>query len=201
MPRCPNGHESDAADFCSVCGAEMVGMVTAPLPVPAVCPVCTTPRDSAAQAVCEVCGYDFRTGRSGIPRPAAAGPAPSVGTRWDVVVEVDANLYGKPSPEAPVGHPPQTFTLFETESLVGRAAPGVRAHVPLSHDPGVSRRHAVFVRQPDGGLVVRDLNSANGTQLNGQELLAGVDNPVRDGDVLAVGAWTRITVREVRPPE
>src|SRR5436190_393690 len=121
MPRCPNGHESDAADFCSVCGAEMVGMVTAPLPVPAVCPVCTTPRDSMAQAVCEVCGYNFRTGGSGIPRP-------------------------------------------------------------------------------DGGLVVRDLGSANGTQLNGQELLAGVDNPVHDGDVLAVGAWTKITVREVRPP-
>src|SRR5207248_2172950 len=126
MPRCPNGHESDAADFCSVCGAEMVGMVTAPLPVPAVCPVCTTPRDSMAQAVCEVCGYNFRTGGSGIPRPAP--PAPTAGARCDVVLEGDANLYGKPSPEAPVGH------------------------------------------------------------------------PVHDGDVLAVGAWTKITVREVRPP-
>jgi len=197
MPMCPNGHDSAAADFCSVCGAE-IGGAAAPPAAPAgrvVCPVCATPRESPLHAFCEVCGYNFRTGAAGVP-PAAEKPAAA---RWDVVVEVDANLYGETQPKAPVGHPAQTFTLFDPESLVGRPAPGVRVQVPVAHDPGVSRRQALLIRRPDGSLVVRDLGSANGTQLNGRDLLAGVDEPVKDGDVLAVGAWTRVTVREVRP--
>jgi pSer/pThr/pTyr-binding forkhead associated (FHA) protein len=111
---------------------------------------------------------------------------------------VDADRYGEPHPDAPVGHPAQTFTLFDPESLIGRPASAVRVQVPVGHDPGVSRRQAVLIRRPDGTLVVRDLGSANGTQLNGRELLAGVDEPLKDGDALAVGAWTKITVREVR---
>lgn len=195
MPTCPNGHASDAADFCSVCGAE-IGPAAPATPVGrVVCPVCTTPRESPLHAFCEVCGYNYRTGTTGIPRPPAAKPAAA---RWDVVAEVDANLYGEPHADAPVGHPAQTFTLFDPECLIGRPAPGVRVQVPVGHDPGVSRRQALLIRRPDGTLVVRDLGSANGTQLNGRELLAGVDEPLKDGDVLAVGAWTRITVREVR---
>jgi hypothetical protein len=207
MPICPNGHDSTAADFCSVCGAE-IGATEVPVVTPVgrvVCPVCTTPRESPLHAFCEVCGYNYRTGSAGIPRPAdppPAAPAPAAArpaaVRWDVVVEVDANLYGEPHPDAPTDHPAQTFTLFDAESLIGRPASGVRVQVPVGHDPGVSRRQALLVRRPDGSLVVRDLGSANGTQLNGRELLAGVDEPVKDGDVLAVGAWTRITVREVR---
>jgi hypothetical protein len=212
MPTCPNGHDSSAADFCSVCGAE-IGAAAAPVVTPVgrvVCPVCTTPRESPLHAFCEVCGYNYRTGEAGIPQvadplpaaPAAPATAPPAAkpaaVRWDVVVEVDANLYGEPHPDAPVGHPAQTFTLFDPEGLIGRPASGVRVQVPVGHDPGVSRRQAILVRRPDGGLAVRDLGSANGTQLNGRELLAGVDEPLKDGDVLAVGAWTRITIREVR---
>jgi hypothetical protein len=197
MPTCPNGHESTAADYCSVCGAEIREGI-APVSTPVgrvVCPVCTTPRESPLHAFCEVCGYNYRTGTAGIPTVTVA-PAPAA--RWDVVVAVDANLYGEPQPDAPVGHPDQTFTLFDPESLIGRPGAGVRVHVPIGHDPGVSRRQALLIRRPDGILAVRDLGSANGTQLNGKDVLAGVDTPVKDGDVLAVGAWTRITVREVR---
>jgi pSer/pThr/pTyr-binding forkhead associated (FHA) protein len=45
--------------------------------------------------------------------------------------------------------------------------------------------------------VLRDLNSANGTQLNGADVLPGADVPLHDGDSIAVGAWTRIAVRAV----
>jgi pSer/pThr/pTyr-binding forkhead associated (FHA) protein len=114
-----------------------------------------------------------------------------------VVVRVDASLGGQTDARAPVDQPPQTFTLFETENMIGREGTGVRLQVPIRNDAGVSRRHALLVRQPDGGLILRDLNSANGTQLNGVEVVPGVDMPLRDGDTIVVGAWTRIAVRAV----
>ena len=222
MTHCPNGHESDAGDFCSVCGAEIAGQLaqTVSLPSPAAtylggCPVCGTARETLQHVFCEVCGYNFRTRAADIPRPdpttgpgpalevakkpLADAPSPPVSTvRWDVVVTVDPNLYGVPNPDAPTGHPAQTFTLFEAGCIVGRGGGGVRPQVPIAHDPGVSRRHAMFVRQPDGSLTVRDLCSSNGTQLNGKDLVTGVDALVRDQDVVAIGAWSRITVCEVR---
>jgi pSer/pThr/pTyr-binding forkhead associated (FHA) protein len=117
--------------------------------------------------------------------------------RWDVIVRVDAALYGKPNADAPVNQPAQTFTLFEAENMVGREGTGLRLQVPIRNDPGVSRRQALLIRLPGGGLAVRDLGSANGTQLNGTELVPGVDTPLSDGDSLAVGAWTRIAIRAV----
>ena len=53
----------------------------------------------------------------------------------------------------------------------------------------------LLLRRPDGSLVLRDPGSANGTQVNGVEVVAGVDTPLKADDVIAVGAWTRITVR------
>jgi hypothetical protein len=225
MHRCPQNHESETADFCSVCGVEIVAGA-APAPVSAavgrtssatLCPHCETPRATPTQVFCEVCGYNFQTGTSGVPTappptpaaspPALAAPAapPSVKAepreRWEVVVTVDGALYGKPNPDAPMHQPTQTFTLFEVENLIGRSGTDIRAHIPIHKDIGVSRRHALLVRRPDGSLIVRDMGSANGTQLNGVELMAGVDNPVKDGDTIAIGAWTRITLRAVPAPK
>lgn len=202
---CPNRHDSETADFCSVCGAEIVpgGADVAP-PASAApgepCPACGEPRAHARQTFCEACGLDLRAGTGG-PRPASsvapppAPPAPKV--RWDVVVRVDASLHGKPNPDAPRDQPAQTFTLFEEENVVGREGTSVRAQVPIRNDPAVSRRHALLIRRPDGTLIVRDLNSDNGTQVNGSEVVPGADEPLRDGDTIAIGAWTRIAVRAV----
>jgi pSer/pThr/pTyr-binding forkhead associated (FHA) protein len=127
---------------------------------------------------------------------AQAGQAlPAV--RWDAVVTVDPALYGTPNPTAPVNVPVRTFTLFEIENMIGRGGKEIRVQIPIPNDDGVSRRQALLVRRPDNTLILRDLGSANGTQLNGVELAAGVDTPVKDGDVIAIGAWTKITVRAV----
>jgi hypothetical protein len=139
------------------------------------------------------------------PAPAAQAEPPvvqetpvpavtSTAANWSVEVCVDPNLYGTHVADAPINQPKQTFMLFNKESLIGRAGTEVRVHVPIGHDHGVSRRHAMLTLQPDGGLVVRDLGSANGTQLNGKDVVPGVDTPVSDGDALGIGAWTRITV-------
>jgi hypothetical protein len=148
---CPNQHRSESADFCSVCGAEI------------------------------------------IPSPAQA-PAPGRKVCWELVVLVDAQLYGVLDPEAPSDQPAQTFPLSEGENLIGREGAEVPVQVAIPDDPGISRRHALLTQQPDGGLLLRDLNSANGTLLNGTDILPDTDVPLQDGDIIGLGAWTRIEV-------
>ena len=208
MFRCANNHDSQTGDFCSVCGAELKpaveaagasaasGAPAAVAALPEQCPDCGAVREFRSQAFCEACGHNFRTGAPGVvppPPPVATGVV-----RWEVTVRVDAGLRGTPDPAAPVGTPPRTFTLFDEQTLVGRPAAGVRTQVAVADDPGVSRRQLLLLRRPDGTLAARDPGSANGTLLNGADLTPGVDTPVADGDRLAVGAWTVLTVKAVR---
>jgi serine/threonine protein kinase len=51
-------------------------------------------------------------------------------------------------------------------------------------DREVSRRHAI-IRRADDGFQIEDLNSLNGTHLNGVAVRTPV--PLRDGDVIAIG--------------
>jgi FHA domain len=80
--------------------------------------------------------------------------------------------------------------LLATETVVGRAE---TCHVVLA-DPYVSARHAV-VRRSSEGLFAVDLDSANGTLLNGKPL-AG-EARLAPGDRLKIGD----TEFELRPAE
>jgi ABC transport system ATP-binding/permease protein len=51
-------------------------------------------------------------------------------------------------------------------------------------DPKVSRSHAIITKL-DGQAVIRDLNSANGTQVNGRNISG--DQPLQPGDTITVG--------------
>jgi pSer/pThr/pTyr-binding forkhead associated (FHA) protein len=79
------------------------------------------------------------------------------------------------------------------ELQIGRADPkrNVRPDLDLTADgaldAGVSRMHAAIQRQ-NGEVVVVDLGSANGTRLNGVELLPNRAQPLSDGDELELGA-------------
>ncbi|MDG4866151.1 FHA domain-containing protein, partial [Streptomyces sp. T-3] len=64
---------------------------------------------------------------------------------------------------------------------IGRSAD---ADVPLD-DPDVSRLHCAVTMDPDGRVTVTDLNSTNGTAVDGEPV---ADRPVR----LAPGALLRI---------
>ena len=65
---------------------------------------------------------------------------------------------------------------------VGREQPAI----PVSFDSQVSRRHATLT--PDVmGLMVTDLNSTNGTFVNGQRVQSQI---VRSGDLVKIGATT-----------
>ncbi|MCC7230654.1 MAG: FHA domain-containing protein [Fimbriimonadaceae bacterium] len=96
------------------------------------------------------------------------------------------------APQAPVGGG-VTLTAMDgplmgqrfpvTSTLdVGREQPAI----PLSFDSQVSRRHATLT--PDlMGLTLTDLNSTNGTFVNGQRVQSQI---VRSGDLVKIGATT-----------
>ncbi len=80
----------------------------------------------------------------------------------------------------------------EWEILVGRldAAHGVFPELDLTADGGlehgVSRRHARIYNR-EGACFVEDLDSTNGTFLNGERLTSYLPFKFQDGDVLSMG--------------
>ncbi len=175
------------------------------------CPVCGTPR---AGRFCEGCGHDFAAAPPGAPSgaPTVWPPAPAPGSAWAAVVTADRAYYdtvqaaGGPEAAAvafPAYCPRRRFALDGPEVRIGRrsASSGISPEIDLSvppADPGVSRLHAVLLRAPDGSWTVVDPGSANGTAVNGSEIPAGQPVPLRDGDHIHLGAWTRLEL--IREP-
>ncbi|HEY0521193.1 MAG TPA: FHA domain-containing protein, partial [Ilumatobacteraceae bacterium] len=175
-------------------------------------PNCGLANDSA-NLFCEQCGYDFTTGQSP-PQPQVVEPpsepaaALESDIKWVVVVEVDRawfDLKGSLSDQPCPSPSSSTIALTQRTALIGRSSQSRDIHpeVPLDGDTGVSRRHAQFVRDGDG-LVVVDLSSTNGTYVVavGSEpndetaaIEAGIPTGLNDGDRVYLGAWSRLTVR------
>jgi diguanylate cyclase (GGDEF)-like protein len=74
------------------------------------------------------------------------------------------------------------FRIDQAETVIGRATD---ATIRLEDD-GLSRRHAKIV-QADGEVWVEDMNSANGTLVNGQRIQRGM---LQDGDKIQMGSTT-----------
>jgi hypothetical protein len=68
------------------------------------------------------------------------------------------------------------------ELILGREQTSADLVIP---DPGVSRRHARVLAQPDG-VIVEDLGSSNGTYVNGERISGPVE--VGTGDEVQLGA-------------
>jgi hypothetical protein len=206
---CPKGHSSSEADFCSECGAKITGAGApndgANAAPPALCPDCKAPRAHDGGDFCEVCGYNFSTGAHGDvafvqaanAAPAEEASAPEPVTKWSVIASIDPALREEGSPEPPSTSGPVTFTIDKPENLIGRhsRARGIEPEVALDFDDAVSHRHAILARLGDGSLTVRDVGSANGTRLNGRDLEPLADAPLKDGDELTLGHWTRLMVK------
>ena len=224
MPACPAGHDSTSADFCDVCGLAMGGAAAAPTVVTAVptvagenCPECGEPRTGR---FCEGCSYDFVAGASHAPvavaptpvvAPVPVAPVPVVAGGWTVVVSADREYFDAvqqqdgpdvPSITFPTYCPDRHFSLGAKEVRIGRMSRsrGLTPEIDLTgppQDPGVSHLHAVLIAQDDGGWVLVDPGSTNGTTVNDD--IEPIDNdvavPVKDGDRIHVGAWTTITLR------
>jgi pSer/pThr/pTyr-binding forkhead associated (FHA) protein len=114
-----------------------------------------------------------------------------------LVVQVDRSLDVDPDPTqpCPTGMADLEVPFDRPELLVGRRDDlrDVHPDIPVT-DPGMSRRHAKFVRAVDGSLALVDLASTNGSKLNGVEVAAGSRSALHAGDEVTLGRWTRIRV-------
>jgi hypothetical protein len=133
-----------------------------------------------------------------VPTAPNLVPSEPVPQHWDVIITVDPSLYRNPDPAqpCPVQAPERTFPLDMDENLVGRRSEKKDIHPEIMiADPGISRRHLSLRRREDGGFLAIELDSTNGTHLNEAPLEAGIPTPLRDGDQLTLGCWTRLTIR------
>jgi pSer/pThr/pTyr-binding forkhead associated (FHA) protein len=86
----------------------------------------------------------------------------------------------------------RTFHFRNEEGVIGRQR-GCTVRIP---SPEVSRRHCVL-RVQNGYVTVEDLNSSNGTLLNGEEVSGS--QVVRPGDRLRIGPVTFIVEYQLTP--
>ena len=199
MPTCPDGHATDATDYCTVCGSPVVPPTTEPA-APTSCPACGA---SISGRFCESCGHD-----SALPAPVPAASAADIKVQWTAVVSADKEYYkrviargGPDTVEFPEVFPERRIRLYDN-TLIGRGnrRQGVDPGIDLGIHPidrGVSTQHAVL-QLKDSGLTITDLGSTNGTSLNDSDDLLGTgeETTLADGDRIHVGAWTTITVNK-----
>ncbi len=165
----------------------------------AACPSCHNPHEPGTR-FCEVCGFDLvLRERPGTPDRGA------VQTGWDVLVEAEREYYDSGDDHRvpfPTVYPRRVFTLSGPRLLIGRRSEsrGIHPEIDLSgtpEDPGISRAHAMLQLMADGGYAVLDPGSTNGTRINDEPnpIPPGQPVPLRNGDRVYLGAWTRITIR------
>jgi FHA domain len=155
-----------------------------------------------------------RAGSASCPRCGAAGMARfceecgySAAT-WTVVVMASRAHYddvmaiaepGARNIPFPAESADRTFSLTGDQVRIGRRSinkettPEIDLTGPPT-DPGISRLHAILLRQPDGSWAVVDPGSENGTTVNHADI--GFDQPtlLRGGDSIRIGVWTEITM-------
>lgn len=148
-------------------------------------------RNEAGDTFCKVCGEELPEGFADLEGSLTRRLVPAA-ARAQLIVEM-GHAYGGTA----------EFWIESDVTLVGRSSEsdGVSPDVDLTNvDPGrlVSRRHAFILRRR-GGFVVEDLESANGTYLNGmQRLQPHAQTLLRDGDLITFGEarcvfWTVAT--------
>ena len=83
----------------------------------------------------------------------------------------------------------RTVRVTSVPVLIGRAD---SAELKITSDPGVSREHAQ-IKWDQGAFTITDLNTANGTYLNGRRIRPGRDETLPFGAVIRLSNSTALT--------
>jgi predicted amidophosphoribosyltransferase len=160
------------------------------------CPVCGA-IVLPGQRFCASCGAALPAAPGAGAQPAAAQPA----VVPETVPEEAAPEAVVPEPVAPAATEPYLEVtdsgahiplIAQAELLIGRVddVSGIYPDVDMTphggEDGGVSRRHALLGHD-QGAWYVVDLDSTNGTYVNGAEVAPQVRVPVQDGDRIGLG--------------
>ena len=197
-PVCGELRPGPLARFCDTCRYDFVthqpfGATppAATVPAPSAAPP-AAPASAGAMVPATAAPPSLAAPPTADPAPASATPAPR---HWELLAQVDTTLR-KPEDPEPSDRSERLFPLDLQDHLIGRRSDSADIHPEVViPDPGISRRHARILRQPDGGLALVDLGSMNGTRLNGAAVAPNVITPMAEGDQVTVGCWTRLTVR------
>ncbi len=212
MPiKCPQcGTENlDGALFCDECGASLTEVTGVQPSEPAeAAPAEVAPAEAApAEAVppvvgalkCPSCGHENPPDARYCENCGAALTAPA-GAPTPTPTPIEA-----PPVAPPVAAPPAALVIADTgteipldfskgEVLIGRADPVSRVFPDVDLTPhggyeaGVSRKHCRIIKQGDQ-FFVEDLQSTNGTKLNGRFIPPNQPQPLKDGDTLELGVF------------
>ncbi len=214
MPiKCPQcGTENlDGALFCDECGASLTEVSAQPAEAapaeaaPAeVAPAEVAPAEVAPPVVgalkCPSCGHenppDARfcencgaalTAPAGAPTPAPSPvEAPPVAPP-PVMVPVAALVIAETGTELPLDFSKGEVLIGRTDP-VSRVFPDVDLTPHGGYEAGVSRKHCRIIKQGEQ-FFVEDLQSTNGTKLNGRFIPPNQPQPLKDGDILELGEF------------
>ena len=158
-------------------------------------PVCTNIRSDLPEDIDSV--LSTAMAKSPDDRYATAGELLSAAR------EIFADVTGKPTPLRPdnvVGpafsHGDLVFPISRTQNTVGRhddalAEPPNIDLTALDSAHLVSRKHAIVT--VGQAVIIQDVGSRNGTFVNGEQLTAGVERELRDGDKVVLGRQLLLT--------
>jgi hypothetical protein len=145
------------------------------------------------------------------PSGLEQSPAPT-GSTIVITVTADAEYYAAQAQRGDIDEAEYPFPKYPQDRRfefqgdrirIGRPSTsrGITVEIDLTGpplDPAISHLHAQILRAPDGTWSVVDLNSSNGTRVNGEAdpIDPETEHPVGVGDRIHLGVWTTLTIEE-----
>ncbi len=183
---CPNCGTANAtqARFCSQCGQQLTSTLAQSPGQSHHCPQCNTPLRPGAR-FCPSCGFNMEQQKPVPPTRGPAGeaaPQPAAGAtrRFEELSSEGDKLVLRW-----MGGQTESYQFNKTSIRVGR---GPSNDVVVNH-PAVSGNHLRLDLTPDR-FTVTDLDSTNGTMLNGHSIHPNTPQPFSYGDVIRIGDLT-----------
>ena len=145
------------------------------------CPDCSA-QVGPTDLICFTCGANLPRTGTGEDEPLPITVAQKAVSNQRAARQISSAVLRISFPAGNVEVPAGTSVLLgrdPAESLVAAAFDGC---------DNVSRRHAMITVDDSGKATIRDENSTNGTFVNGDRLLPGVEVRLVDGDMIRLAA-------------